>query len=126
MFSTLSPLGIANRYAFEEWPSLGEYLEYGETEIGDNGIENTLRPVAVGRNHLFVGSPNGGESAAVLFSLITPCKRLQVTPWAYLKVVIDRFSTHPAARVEELTARGWNAALDEREAELSARTAPQA
>jgi len=121
-----SPLGSAIGYALEEWPCLEQYLEYGETEIDNNGIENTLRPVAVGRkNYLFVGSPTGGEAAAVLYSLITSCKRLRVNPWAYLKDVIGRISTHPAARVEELTPRGWKAALEEREAALSAKTAPQ-
>jgi hypothetical protein len=64
-------------------------------------------PERLRKNYLFVASPNGGEAAAVLYSLITSCKRLGINPWEYLKDIIDRISTHPMARVSELTPRGW-------------------
>lgn len=103
-----SPLGSAIRYALGEWPYLERYVEFGEAEIDNNAIEHTIRPIALGRkNFLFLGSTEGGRAAAVLYSLITSCQRLGVNPWAYLKDVIDRISTHPAARVRELTPRGW-------------------
>jgi hypothetical protein len=117
-----SKLGEAIRYALTEWPCLERYVDHGEAEIDNNSIENTLRPVAVGRkNYLFVGSPNGGEAAAVLYSLITTCKRLGINPWEYLNDVIERLPTHPMARIWELTPRGWQQAR-ERAAELPALT----
>jgi hypothetical protein len=108
-----SLLGQAIRYAQNEWPYLEKYIYVGEAEIDNNGIEHTLRPVAIGRkNYLFCGSPAGGENAATLYSLVTTCKRLRINSWEYLRDVIDRLSTHPMSRIDELTPRGWKEIRD--------------
>lgn len=108
-----SKLGEAITYALNEWCFIERYVDYGEAEIDNNSIEQTMRPIAVGRkNFLFVGSENGGKTAATLYSLITSCKRLHINPWEYLKDVIERISTHPMARVWELTPRGWKEARE--------------
>lgn len=96
------------------------YLEHGEAEIDNNSIEKTMCPVALGRrNYLFAGSKNGGKTAAVIYSLVTSCKRLGINPWEYPKDVIDRVSTHPMARVWELTPRGWKEMHENQVQELS-------
>ena len=103
-----SGLGKAVSYALNQWPSIKRYTEVGEAEIDNNSCENTIRGVAVGRkNWLFCGSPAGGKRAAMLYSLVESCKRIGVEPFAYLKDVIDRVSTHPMSRIRELTPRGW-------------------
>jgi transposase len=107
-----SELGKAVSYAINQWPAIKRYTEVGEAEIDNNGCENTIRGVAVGRkNWLFCGHPNGGERAAILYSLIESCKRVGIEPYTYLKDVLDRVATHPASRVRELTPRGWKEAL---------------
>jgi len=106
-----SKLGKAIRYALNEWKYLKTYIEVGKAEIDNNSLEQTLRPVALGRkNYLFCGAPSGGQAAATLYSLVTSCKRLGVNPWQYIKDVLDRISTHPASRIAELTPKGWKAA----------------
>ncbi|UCF41674.1 MAG: IS66 family transposase [Gemmatimonadota bacterium] len=106
-----SPFGEAVAYARNQWPDLVRYVDLGQVEIDNNSIEHTMRPVALGRkNYLFAGSPAGGEKAAVLYSLVTSCIRLGIDPCEYLKDVIDRVSTHPMRRVDELTPRGWKQA----------------
>ncbi len=83
-----------------------------------------MRPVVLGRkNFLFCGSvEGGGERAEVFFSLVQSCRRLGTDPFAYLKDVISRISTHPAARIRELTPRGWkDAQASEKVATASAR-----
>jgi transposase len=103
-----SAYGEAVAHALDQWDDLVRYTGHGEVEIDNNGIENAMRPVALGRkNFLFVGSPQGGDKAALLFSLVTSCQRIGIEPWAYLKDVIDRVSTHPMSRVDELTPLGW-------------------
>jgi transposase len=104
-----SRLGKALTYALGQWESLRRYTEIGEAEIDNNSAESTMRPPVLGRkNWLFVGSAEGGgPRAAVLYSLVVSCKRLGVEPYAYLKDVIDRVSTHPDSRIWELTPRGW-------------------
>jgi transposase len=45
----------------------------------------------------------------VLMSLCTTCKALGIDPQAYLRDVLDRISTHPARRIEELLPDRWQA-----------------
>jgi len=67
-----------------------------------------LKPVAIGRrNWLFAGSDNGGKTAAVLMSLCATCKAWNIDPFAYLRDVLDRVSTHPMSRIEELLPDQW-------------------
>ena len=50
-----------------------------------------MKPVAIGRkNWLFVESPQAGDRAAILMSLIASCKRNLVEPWAWLRDVLTR------------------------------------
>lgn len=108
-----SKFGEAVAYARSQLPLIENYLRVGELEIDNNSIENAIRPVALGRkNFLFCATPNGGDKAAVLFSLVTSCQRLDLDPWSYLRDVIGRVSTHPNARIDELTPLGWKQARD--------------
>lgn len=60
---------------------LYEFCRDGWVEIDNNIGENALRSVAVGRkNYLFFGSDNGGESAAIIYSLLVTCKLNGVEP----------------------------------------------
>jgi hypothetical protein len=45
--------------------------------------------------------------SAILYTLVASCKDLGIEPWEYLRDVIDRVTTHPYKRIEELTPRGW-------------------
>jgi transposase len=103
-----SPIGQAIAYALSNWDALVRYTEDGDLAIDNNGAERSLRGVAVGRkNWLFFGSDNGGRTAAVLTSFITTCKRLHIDPWAYLRDIFDRISTHPASGLAELLPDRW-------------------
>jgi hypothetical protein len=46
----------------------------------------------------------------VLSSLIATCKRLGVNPFAYLRDVFERISSHPHNRLAELLPDHWQAA----------------
>jgi hypothetical protein len=103
-----SPLGTATGYALKQWDALSRYLEDGRLHIDNNGAEQALRSIVLGRkNWLFCGSEAAAHRAAILCSLVNTCKAHQIDPFAYLRDVIDRVSTHPASRVEELTPRLW-------------------
>jgi hypothetical protein len=106
-----SGFGRAIAYARDQWPSILRYTEIAEAELDNNGVENAIRPVALGRrNWLFAGSESGGERAAILFSLVTTCKRLGIDPCEYLTDVITRIGSHKVSRIAELTPRAWRAA----------------
>jgi hypothetical protein len=51
----------------------------------NNLSERTLRVIALGRaNWGVIGSEAGGQSAAVLYSIMGTCKHLGIDPFAYL------------------------------------------
>jgi hypothetical protein len=106
-----SPEGQAIAYTLSNWKALTRYCEDGDLEIDNNGAERSLRGVAVGRrNWTFLGSDNGGRTAAVLNSLIATCKRLAIDPFAYLCDLFERISDHPNNRLAELLPDQWKAA----------------
>ena len=70
-----------------------------------------MKPAALGRKDwLFAGSDDGGRPAVTLMSLCTTCKDLGINPFAYLRDVLDRVSTHPHSRIEELLPDHWKPA----------------
>jgi hypothetical protein len=67
-----------------------------------------MKRVAIGRkNWLTVGSPRGGQTAAVLFSFTSTCQRLGVEPWAYLRDLLERLPSHQPERLGELLPDVW-------------------
>jgi transposase len=103
-----SPIGEAIQYALNHWVALERPLEAGFLELDNGACERAFKPVALGRkNWLFAGSDKGGQTAAVLMSLCTTCKSLGIDPQAYLRDVLDRISTHPAKRIDELLPDRW-------------------
>ncbi len=103
-----SPIGQAIGYAQGQWQALNRYLDDGVLDIDNNLAERTLRMVAIGRkNWLFVGHDNGGHRAAIIYSLVAGCKLCRIDPFAYLRDVLERISTHPASRIAELLPRNW-------------------
>jgi hypothetical protein len=81
-----SPLGEAVGYALSNWDALMRYTEQGYLAIDNNRSERALRQVVVGRaNWQFCGSAAGGQTAAVLYSVVGTCKQLGLDPFAYLQ-----------------------------------------
>jgi len=81
-----SALGQAVGYALNNWAALVRYQEQGYLAIDNNLSERTLRAIAVGRNNWGVlGSESGGQTAAVLYSVVGTCKHLGIDPFAYLR-----------------------------------------
>ncbi len=103
-----SPIGRAISYALSNWRALCRYVEDGDLVIDNNLSERTLRAQAIGRkNWMFVGSDNGGRTAAVLFSMTASCKRHDIDPFAWLRDVFRRLPPQPSGRLEELLPDIW-------------------
>ncbi len=81
-----SPLGAAIGYATNNGAALKRYLEAGYLALDNNLSERTLRAIALGRNNWgVIGSEVGGQTAAVLYSVVGTCKHLGIDPFAYLR-----------------------------------------
>jgi transposase len=106
-----SPMAEAIGYALNNWRALIRYTEAGFLAIDNNVAEREMKRIAIGRkNWLFVGSANGGRTAAVLFSFTSTCARLQIEPWAYLHDVLTRLPRTATADLAELLPDRWQAA----------------
>jgi hypothetical protein len=105
-----SPMGLAMQYALNQWTALNTYVTDGDLAIDNNAAENALRRIALGRkNWLFCGSDNGGNTAAVLFSLIATCQRHKMDPFIYLRDVLTRIAAHPFKQLASLLPNNWKA-----------------
>lgn len=108
MVAPKSPIGQAMAYALGLWTRLRAYTLDGSYLIDNNRIENTIRPLAIGRkNYLFAGSDRGARNAALMYSLLGTCKLHGVEPFAYLGDVIARIPEHKANRLSELLPQNW-------------------
>jgi len=69
----LSPIGKAFEYCSNRWRSLQNYLADGMLEIDSNLVENSIRPLALGRkNYLFAGSHSLSRETGMLPKTL-PC-----------------------------------------------------
>ncbi len=106
-----SPMAEAIGYALNNWEALRRYTEAGFLAIDNNAAEREMKRIAIGRkNWLSIGSPRGGQTAAVLFSSTSTCQRLGVEPWAYLQDVLARLPSTPAGQLGGLLPDRWQAA----------------
>ena len=107
----------AINYAQNQEAALRRYLEDGRLLIDNNAVERALRQVAMGRKAwLFAGSSEGAHIGATLYSLVVSCREIGIDPYAYLRDLIMRISTHPASQIQELTPIGWKKAHTQAEA----------
>lgn len=98
-----SLIGKAIAYSLSRWDKLSLYASDGRLEIDNNLIENSIRPVAIGRkNYLFAGSHDAAQRAAVIYSLLGTCKKNNIEPFGWVKNTIAKIADHKANRLFEL------------------------
>ena len=105
-----SPIGKALVYFSEREKELGLFLGDGMLLMDTNLIENTIRPIALGRNnYLFAGSHEAAQHAAIIYSLLATCRLHEVNAYDWLKYVLTIMPTFPASRIQELLPQNWKA-----------------
>lgn len=103
-----SPIAKALGYSIERWNELMIYTTDGKLNIDNNPVENSIRPVAIGRkNYLFAGSHEAAQRSAMLYSLLGTCKLHGINPFLWLRDVLQRIPTHPINKIEELLPQNW-------------------
>lgn len=105
-FSPKSRMGKAITYTYALLPRLSRYVLDGRYKIDNNGIENAIRPLAIGRkNYLFCGNHDAAVRAAMIYSLFSSCKAHNIEPRAWLEDVLKRLPTGSDAK--ELIPANW-------------------
>lgn len=98
-----SPIGKAIAYTTSLWDSLQNYLHDGSLQIDNNLVENSIRPVALGRkNYLFAGSHNGAQRSAMFYSFFACCKLNNIDPQKWLTYVLENIADHKVNKLHEL------------------------
>jgi hypothetical protein len=118
--SRQSTLIKAIDYMLERWKGLTAFLDDGRLEPDTNMVERTIRPIGIGKkNSLFSGDEGGGETWAILASLLNTAKLNGVDPETYLADVLERMVSGQTKnnQLHDLLAWNWKAA---REAEARA------
>ena len=98
-----SSIGKAINYTLNLWKRLIRYVDDGRVEIDNNLIENSIRPIALGRkNYLFAGSHEAAQRAAMIYSFMGTCKKNEVEPLEWLTDVLSRINECKVNQLTEL------------------------
>ena len=90
-------------YSLKRWPALMRYAETGDLPIDNNPVENSIRPIALGKkNWLFAGSERAGQRAAVIQTLLGTAKLNGLDPAAWLRDTLEKLPTWPNSHIDEL------------------------
>ena len=111
--SMVSTLRETIDYALGHWAGLTLFLDDGRLEPDTNSVERTIRPIAIGKkNSLFCGDAGGGETWAILSSLVNTAKLNGLDPEAWLTDVLERIVSGRTKnnQLHELLAWNWKAA----------------
>lgn len=98
-----SPIGKAFEYCSNRWTSLQNYLTNGMLEIDSNLVENSIRPLALGRkNYLFAGSHEAAQNIAMFYSFFATCKSHDIDPQKWLTYVIQNINDTKTSGLKDL------------------------
>ena len=113
------PKGRMNQaltYTYSLFHRLSRYHLDGRYRIDNNLVENTIRPLALGRkNYMFCGNHDAAENAAIMYSLLGCCSASDVNPREWLTDVITRipyYNNDYSLDLADLLPHNWKAAHD--------------
>lgn len=105
-----SPLGKAVSYTLKRWHKLCVYTTNGILQIDNNLVENSIRPVALGRkNYLFAGSHERAQDAAMLYSLFATCRLHNINPEHWLNHLFENINSTPKENLHLLLPQNYTA-----------------
>lgn len=98
-----SKIGSAMTYFINQYRKFENILKDGKIELDNNKIENSIRPMAIGRkNYLFCGSHKAAQNAAMLYSFFGSCKMQNINPREWLENTLEKLPDHSIQKLEEL------------------------
>ena len=88
-----SLLGKAVNYTFAMLPRLTRYVTDARYRIDNNPVENSIRPMAIGRkNYLFCGNDRAASDTAMYYTFFGCCKLAGVNPLQWLTFVLENIN----------------------------------
>jgi transposase len=103
-------------YTYSLFHRLSRYHLDGRYKIDNNLVENTIRPLALGRkNYMFCGNHDAAENAAIMYSLLGCCAASDVNPREWLTDVLTRipyYNNDYSLDLADLLPHYWKAARE--------------
>lgn len=82
-------------YALTRQQHLSSWMQNPYLPKDNNQVERAIRPVTVGRkNCLFIGAPEAGQRAAIIYSMVEECKRTGTDFNRWLTEVLRKLPTY--------------------------------
>jgi len=101
-------------YTYSLFHRLSRYHLDGRYQLDNNLVENSLRPLSLGRkNFLFCGNHDAAENAAIMYSLLGCCATLDINPREWLTDVLTRipyYNKDYSLDLADLLPHKWKAA----------------
>ncbi len=102
------PLGKAVAYALNQWEGFKPFLSDGRVELSNNGVENDIRPVAIGRkNYLFKGSHDAAQRGAMIYSLVETARALGLDPYAVIYALLKKLPSAKTSEMDSFKPHNW-------------------
>jgi len=80
----------------------------GAVAIDNNTCEREMKRICLNRkNSLFVGNERGGQTAAILSSLTSTCRRHSVDPQRYLTQLLTNLPAAPISQISQWLPDNW-------------------
>ena len=97
-------------YTYKIIKKLSLYVTDGRYKIDNNMVENSIRPLAIGRkNYLFCGDDDAAQRAAVVYSLLATCKARGIDERTWLEDVLRRMPEYELGKKDcsDLLPGNW-------------------
>jgi transposase len=102
------PMAQAIGYALNQWKELTLFTTDAAVPLHNNLAEQQMKRIALLRkNALFVATPNGGRTAAILSSLTSTCQRHEINPQAYLTQLLTNLPDTPVNDIDRWLPDQW-------------------
>jgi transposase len=102
------PTTQAINYVLNQWQELNQFLADGAVPIDNNLAEREMKRIAINRkNSLFVGNQRGGQTAAVLATLTSTCRRHGIDPQLYLTQLLTNLPSTPISQLDNWLPNHW-------------------
>ncbi len=102
------PMAEAVGYLLNQWNELNVFTTDGAIPIDNNVSEREMKRICLNRkNSLFVGNERGGQTAAILSSITSTCRRHNIDPQRYLTQLLTNLPATPISQLSNWLPDQW-------------------
>jgi transposase len=102
------PMSEAVGYLLNQWNELSVFTTDGAVPLDNNTSEREMKRIVLNRkNSLFVGNERGGQTAAILSSITSTCRRHGIDPQRYLTQLLTNLPATPISQLSDWLPDQW-------------------